>query len=367
MASWQLITTDLAGVQVGEVLNATDRQLVLPHMRVPTLQFKVPLWDATADTLLNTDCLVKAYRTDPVDNVRRLVFNGPVVSAEESGEALGQTIAIAAAGPMWRLAHRLVPSTLTKAGFGWGPTDLGAIAHLILDDVNGTSFSGVSKGSRTATGSGQVTYKEIKNAAQAITELTAGLTSFEYEVAPTEPTNVAGVDGWPQIGLMNIAPTIGTTRNDAVFEYGTNGANVASYNRQISRDGMLTRGVISLNGWPDGTTQDLRIRQDATARTNRGLFEDIVPDNGVIDDALRDALVDFHLSIRKNPRQILTFRPSTNALPTPFVQYSVGDTVRCRAEVRGTVRFDALFRVWGITISVDSNGNEETELELVMP
>jgi hypothetical protein len=144
---------------------------------------------------------------------------------------------------------------------------------------------------------------------------------------------------------------------------------VASYSRSVGRDGLLNRAVVSVSGWPDTpfANKDLRIRNDATSQTNRGLFEAQVDDAGVTSDAIRDLIGDFHVLIRKNPRQLITYQLSVNARPAPFVDYVVGDQIRARAVVRGSIRFDVTSRVWGITFNIDNQGNENTELELVMP
>jgi hypothetical protein len=290
-----------------------------------------------------------------------------VITGEEATEGDEGSIVATCAGPFANLTKRVIGRS--KSGISWGvggAIDLGLIAHNILDTVNGDNFTGISKGTRTASLSGSYGPVWLKVAAEAIAELSAGLNSFEFNVRPTEPTNVAGVGGWPQIGVMDILPLIGTTKQDAIFEYGTDRANVASYNRTVSREGLLTKGWISVSGWPDGTVQNL-LSSTASNIATRGYFEEVVSDNGVTDDSLRQSIVDFNILIRKNPRQIITFKPAINAIPSPLTDYNVGDTVRARAVVRGSVRFDGLFRIWGITWDVDENGNESVELELVMP
>jgi hypothetical protein len=370
MSKWRFILTDMLGAVKGEVTNATERKLVLPHMRVPTATFTMPLWHDRANDVLNSDCLLKVYRQRS-SGTRDLVFHGPVISAEEAGEGQQQTIAVTATGPFWRLAKRLIPASKIKAtGVTYGtpavPIDLGTIAHTVLADVNATHFTGIAVGSHSATTTGWAGPWFLKNAAEAITELHAGLASFEYVVTPTEATAYAqsNPQGWPRIGLLDIASVIGATKADAVFEYGTTKANVVSYKRSVTRDGILNQAVVSVNGWPDGTTRDLRTRTDATSVNARGLFEEVVPDAQVEDDALRDKLGDFHLTYRKNPRQLITFKPRSDATPEPFVDYIVGDTVRARALVRDSVRFDALMRVWGVTFTIDAQGSEDVELEL---
>lgn len=367
---WQYVITDLYGNNAAEVTNADERKCVLPHMRTPTASFKVPLWHYLGDRLLTSDCLLKAYRTDDRTQVKTLAFHGPIITAEEVGESLTQSISCTATGPFWRLSKRLVPGSDTVAGFAYGPADLGFIALTILNVVNGASFTGISSaGSYAPTISGTVGPMWLKNAAEAITDLTLGLNSFEYVISPVEASDFGGVHGWPLIGVMNVASLIRTQRPDAIFEYGTTKANVGSYTRAITRDGMLTRAVVSLSGWPDAPTAGGSglVIQNSSQILARGMFEEQVNDAGVIDDALRATIASFHLKYRENPREVITFRPVTNAKPSPFTDYNVGDEVRARAVVRGSVRFDALFRIWGVSFDIDKNGNESVELELVMP
>lgn len=390
--AWQFILTDLLGNVHGEVTQADERSVSLPHMRVPSASFKLPLWHPLAATVMDTDCLLRCYRTDEVaGGAKRLAFHGPVVSAEEVGENLTQSISVTSAGPFWRLTKRIIPGSDTKPGYGYGseasPQYLGAIAHNILTtcngDLSGYGFTGIQAGSLTTSmtnpfvggtmnmAQGGVGPWHLKNAGEAIAELSAGISSFEYILVPEEPTYPAG--SFPRIARMDIAPVVGANRPDAIFEYGTTRANVASYSRSVSRDQILTRAIMSVQGWPDPPVKDdstdpdtyYELRKVVAANlSTRGLFEEQVNEAGVLEDDLRDRIGNYHLYFRKDPRQIIKFRPSPRARPAPFTDYEVGDMVRARAVVRGSLRFDALFRIWGLTFSVDKNGNENVELEL---
>jgi hypothetical protein len=390
--AWQFVLTDLLGNVHGELTRASSRKVSLPHLRIPNASCTIPIWHPLAPLATDTDCLLKCYRTDAVTGQKDLAFHGPIVSAEENSDGASQTIALTAAGPYWRMTKRIIPGSKLKAGLQYGssggPLDLGSISRSIITDVNGADFTGIDLGTQTATTSGWVGKWWLKNAAEAIAELSAGLNTFEFRVRPTEPVAYANPNNWPRIGLYDVAPTIGQSRPDAIFEYGTSRANVAGYSRSISRDSLLTSAIISVQGWPDsveqvtlpatgdkynllqragGATITAPTAPTSTDISSRGLFEEVVGDNGVLDDTLRAQMADFHVLIRKQPRQQITFKPSPNARPAPFVDYNPGDTVRARAVVNGTLRFDALFRIWGITFDVDENGNENVELELVTP
>ena len=379
--AWQFILTDLQGTTIGEVGGASARKVTLPHMRVPSASFTVPLTSRYADTILTQDCLVRAYRTDPNTGVRTLGFHGPVIGAEESGAE--QSVAVTCAGPFWRLTKRLIPGSKLKSGWsypgGTTPVDLGHIARQALIDVNGEQFTGIQLGSHVYSTTGWVAGWSLKNAAEAIAELSSGISSFEFQVRPVEPESHANPQGWPIIGYLDIAPTIGENKPDVIFEYGTPRANVDDYSRSVSRDSILTQAVLSVSGWPNsvekipgtgdpGTDKyNLVQTNDPAAVNSRGLFEEVVSDAGILDDGLRTELGQYHVNIRKNPKQVVTLKPALNAKHAPLTDYVPGDTVRGRAVVNGSLRFDVLFRIWGVTFDIDQNGNESVDLELVAP
>lgn len=370
--TWTHVLTDRAGVVQGELTNADGRSLALQLNRIPTASFTIPVWHPLCNTILTTETILKVYRRDPVSPfTNRLVFHGPVMSVEESGAELGQTLAVNAVGPFWRLTKRFIGTQ--KGGYADGLTSnisLTDIARNIITTVNAAEFTGITlPGSYQATTQfGKYGPVHVKMVAESIAEVSSPLNGFDFEVTPTEPTDVGRGANFPQIGVFNTYfPTLGTQKVDAIFEYGTQRANVVSYTRSLSRENIMTKGWIALPGWPDGVTdaQDILSAEDASARTARGLFEDVVSDAGVTDDNLRVSIVNEHLKYRSTPRHIATFTVAVNARPTPFLDYVVGDWVRCRVVVRGTVRLDAMFRIWGAQFALDQNGNESLDLQLV--
>lgn len=380
MATWQFILTDLNGdltpqgaYTFGELTNAKNRKVTLPLNRVEILSLTIPARHPLAPTAINKDCLVKAYRTG-ADGVKRLVFFGPIISTELSADSSGQTVNITAAGAFWRLTKRLLGIRADnglpdKAGVSFGvgtPVDLGSVAESLLSVANGGQYTGISMGTRQATTAlGTAGPWHMKPIGEAIAELSVGVNSYDFVVTPVD--NGPMVAGWRQIGSLNIYSYRGVNRPDAVFEYGTGNANVISFKQATTRDGLMTRGFILAPGWPESTIQDGRKAEDASLIGSRGLYEAVVPDGGVTWDNLRQIIVDEHLRVRKNPREVITFVPAMNARPEWGTDWDVGDHVRARAAVSGTMVFDSLFRIWGVTFNVDENGNERAELELVMP
>jgi hypothetical protein len=359
------VLTDPQGVVKGELTGAKSTTLSLQHKGVPSLSLQVPLWHRHAAELLSDACLLKLYRRE--GTTTQLLFCGPVLSAEENGDALNQTVMATAVGPFWRLTKRYIG--LLKGGIEFGteatPRDLARIARDALITTNGAGYTGIEPPADVDDGgiaNGSTGKLWIKNVAELIAELAASLNAFDFRVDPVEPTNVG--KAFPQIGALYTAPMIGTEKPNAIFEYGTPRANVVSYKRAHSRDEQINQAIVGVQGWPDATTKDLVVRNGSTAGTE-GLLQGIVPDGGIVDDAMRAQIGDEHLYYRETPKKLITFTPAINASPRPFIHYNVGDWVRARAIVRNSVRFDNMFRVWGLNVTLDDGGNESVELKLV--
>jgi hypothetical protein len=359
--NWLYVLEDLHANVIGDVTNASGKQLYLPLNRLPTAAFQIPInhYLAPYVTDPNWDGLLKVYR----DGVLR--FHGPVVSTNEALDGNNQTVAVNAAGPLWRLQYRFLGNTSTGWSLGNAGTnyDLGYIAQQMLLYGNSVGFTGISGGTNTPSSNGSAGVYYFKDVLSALGELSTGLNSFDFEVVPTEATNVA--QPWPQIGVFNTTNLIGSVKSNAIFEYGTTNGNVASYSRQIDRTQMATKGYIEQPAATDhsGTLT----AEDTTVESTRGVFEALIDNGGTEWDILRQALVNYAISIRKNPRQVVNFQPVVNSSPTAFTDFIVGDQVRCRINVLGKNVLDSMMRIWGITFDLDQQDNEKMTLELIHP
>jgi hypothetical protein len=365
---WKFVLTDLQGNSIGEVQNASNRQVVLPLNRVPTASFQIPIQNALSTYFLDPtfDGNLKAYR----NNV--LQFHGPVVSSAEAFDSSsGQIVAVNAAGALWRLGYRLLGTTSAGWSLGNAGTtyDLGYIAQQMLVTANGSAWTGITGGTNRTTSNGAAGVFYFQDVLTCIAQLAIGFNSFDFEVAPTEPTNVS--QPFPQIGVFNtggsgvITGIIGQQRPNAIYEYGTTSANVTTYSRQIDRSNFCTKAYIQNPA--ASNYSGILTSVDAAAETLRGRYEALVDDGGVSWDVLRQALADYAVAIRKNARQVVQFTPRQNDSPSPLDDYIVGDQVRCRISIEGINILDAFLRVWGITFDIDNEGNEQPTLELVDP
>jgi hypothetical protein len=364
---WQFILTDLSGNILGEITNANTRVVTLPLNQLPTCTFKIPVLHPLSPYLSDPtwDGLVKAYRTSQA-GVRSLAFIGPVVTTQEVGDNTGPPmIAVSASSAMWRLSFRLLGTTATGWTMGNATTtyDLTAIVTQMLSDSNTAGYTGIERGTTATTSNGAAGTYWMKPTLDAIAEMSVGLNAFDFEVAPVEPTNVG--KAWPQIGTLNTPALIGSTKSNAIFEFGTGKANVISYGRQLDRSNFLNTGYINQPAVSDhsGILSDT----DAVSVAQRGVFQGLVDDGGTQWDVLRQQIVNMNVNIRTQARQVISFAPHQNAIPEPLVDYIVGDTVRCRIFVQNIQRLDADMRIWGITFNIDDLGNESPVLALIQP
>jgi hypothetical protein len=361
VADWSLLLAGLDGVTVGEIDNASDRRFDFPLNRIATGQFRIRLDHPFSAQLLEGDSLIKLYQRSSSTSELRMV--GEVVSVEEvAGESDAGSLAVTfAEAGFFRLNHRLVGKSATGVSYGTAlsPVDRGLIAQQVIEAVNTETDTGVRIGSITASANGYVGPWWYKPVGEAILELSATLDGFDFRFNPVEPTqDSAGL----AVSQFTAAGALGQLRPDTVFEFGTGKRNMKSLKRQVSRDGLMTRGYHLPPGFPE-TSEPVVSSQNLTATAARGLHEGLVTSDLSVAD-LRAALVAEHVEVRKQARQLITFEPTSYG--TEFnVDYEVGDVVTARAVVDGSIRFDASFRIYGVEVSVTDEGLASYSLTLV--
>lgn len=210
----------------------------------------------------------------------------------------------------------------------------------------------------------------------------------EFHVAPTEPLTGstqagknAGISGGPfnvvapaatpviawftpvtnPTGLVGNRTPTNPENTNAVFEFGTTLANVASYSMSVDRQQMANYIYVPRVGFPEpgrtGTTAH-EIASDATAIGTVGRLEAWVDPGEITLQSYRAQLAAQQLNLRVGPRRLIQFQPVTNAELQPWLNYVVGDYVRFRAFQDSTLRFDVNVRIWSIAASLDAQGNE---------
>lgn len=374
---FRFVVTNTAGTALGELRNASNRRVGLGINRNPTAAATIRLDNPLADTLLNGASRLKVYETGSPFSTPIMHFHGDVASAEEVGVGDGGpgSLAFTFAGPMTRLAERLIGKDATgyTSGTALAPRDRSLLVADVLAAANAVAYTGVTLGTVTNVGSTSfLAYSPYKVAGEAITELVNTLDGPDYEVVAVEPV---ADSGGVRIALLNVKGAVGQARPAAVFEYGTGRRNVVNYRRQVSY-GILNAGyILPSSANPAGTVV---AASDATSIATYGRREGLVAGDLAV-DLLRQRLVDEHVRVRKQPRQIITFEPTRDdparpgRVPRFGVDYFLGDAVPFRAVARtqnaagaivDTTRVNASLRVYGIDWSIDELGAATPTLTL---
>jgi hypothetical protein len=373
MASWTFVLTDQNFVPQGEVLNAAERKVAEPLDKLPTASMKLRLDNPLADLAMTTACYLKGYRWITGIAEPQFRFFGPVVSAEESADQQNATVALNAVGGGWVFQKRLVGKS--ALGTTWTTTDrarivadpsISPVGMIPTSDGEGETHIDFATGpySAASTATYTATYKTILD---AITDLSVGDTGFDWRVVPVE-NYVNGTVVGPKIGRFEAYPLIGTPQSNAVFEWGTGRRNIASYTRSVDRSTQADKVYHNASAGPDAPGFPTVSAIDADAITEWGLLEDLAQAD-LLDPTLRQNIVNQHVRVRKNPRQLISFTPhidpsDTGRLPQFGIEYDVGDTVRARAVYEGRLRFDVAARVWGVTFDINELGIEQQTLQL---
>jgi hypothetical protein len=361
--SWGFVLTDLNHIPVGEILNASERSVQIGLNKIDTLSFNMRMDNALASYIASAEGLIKAYR----NNV--LMFHGDIISAQETGNAAGATVAVNAASAGWRLSKRLAGKN--AVGQGFTTTDRAQIVSTLINSADLEGETGISTALITGPSSFSVvsyTAGPYRAISDILTELSSSYDGFDWQMLPLE-NYVNGVVTTNKVNSFYAAPVIGTDQVDAVFEFGIGRNNVAGYSRAVNRDGQANEVFHSVSAGPDAPGFPTTYALNVAARDKWGLLEDVAQAD-ITDQSLREKLVSEHVRVRGNPRQVITFEPHidpghTGRLPDYGTDYSVGDRVRARASLgRSGVRFDGMFRVWGVNFSIDNNGVEKIALTL---
>lgn len=173
---------------------------------------------------------------------------------------------------------------------------------------------------------------------------------------------------YPVLGYLNSSGgRWGDDKSDTViFEYGSRNGNVANYTFNVDRQQVANRVYVPRVGFPEPGrvgAPALITSDDATSQAAMGSRYDAWIDPAEIELVpQRQALADFHVGLRSGPRRIVSFVPTTNAEIEPWVDYDLGDFVRFRALDGDTIRLDVIVRIYGITATLDNNGNESITL-----
>jgi hypothetical protein len=380
MSKWTFVVADLTtAVNVAQLENVKDAQLTF-SLNAPTqLSFTLPLDSPYADYVLAGNCLLKAYQSiDDGPQILRAVTE--VVTAEEIATAEGmRSLAILAmCAGSFRLARRIVGKK--RLGFTQSVArDRGLIASDLINAVNKTAsgslpdaggMTGVRVGSITASSTTTLDPGlQFTPVLDAISNLSKDLDGFDWQMIPVDGIAQAASGDFASaviIGEFVAAPVYGTAR-DLVFQYGSAGANVSEYHRQLSRANLANVVYVLPQDWGTVVSSTSAVavglpQGASSAVTGAGRYEALFSD-AVSSTALRSSLAQTLATIRSDAQQLLTFTPLPNVAEYGR-DYGPGDTVLFQSKMGSAVRLNSTVRIYNIALSIDDLGRETASLTL---
>ena len=380
---WTIELLDASnGAALGEITGAKERSFNKNLLGARTVGFSVHGFHDAAQELLEMNRLLRVKR----DGV--LFAVNPCVAAEEVTEEGGMKIGVSSVDPFfdllpWRMIGKELDATGKGVGISFGtalaPVVKGQIAKLMIDATNAENFTGIATNAAWITDvhtgfAGPFFFKPI---AEAIQELAATLDGFDFDVAPVEPVAIAA---GLKIAEFKTYAALGTTKPDVIFEYGDGKRNVVGYQRPRTREAQINKGWTLPAGFPDaaaaitppnpdgtgGTFQKpLASTHDAAASIAAWKLREAVVSTDLAVDDMRTAIANEHVRIRKNPREQITFTLKSDIEYGFGSDFDVGDVVAGRAKVNDSVRFDAMFRIYGMNFTLSDEGVESAQPTLI--
>jgi hypothetical protein len=361
MQNWQFELVGLDFVPLGEVLNASSRQVSIHLNKLDTASFRIRMDNPVAEIIAQCEGFIKGWRNGV------LVFYGPILTAEENGEASGATLSVNCISGGWiALNKRYANQSITVGAGKRTNMDRAVIVKNEIAAANEDDFFDYEHGVDTTTypvSSGEaITYtiERYTLISDLLRVMQTGDNTFDWRMLPMDNYSGGVVTGPKHTGFT-AAPVLGVDRPEAIWEYGTGRANLQSYRNVVSRETQIT-GAISLRG-SDAVSSTF----GGTEMTKWRLMQEVVSTD-ISDAAMASDLRQAHINTRKAPRRITTWQPHIDPtglrMPEYGIDYEVGDLVRGRGVANSQVRFDGIFRCWGVDFTVDDNGFERANLIL---
>lgn len=369
MAYWAFVLADSNFVPQGEILNASSRKVALPLSKLSTASFQVRMDNPLADQLMTTSGYIKCYRR-PYGGEWSLQHFGPIVSSEMSGDRDKGTISVNSVGAGWVLQKRLAGKSSTGVQFTVA-TDRAQIAKVLIDVTNAENDTHIDTTLYTPSSGSTVTYTAgpYKPVMDCITELATAIDGFDWYFNIIDNFSNGVVTG-NKIASFLAAPLLSSGQKpDAAFEWGTGRNNIASFKWQVSRDTQANKVYHNTSNGPDAPGFPTVSALDTDSISNWGLLEDLA-NADLLDNSMRQNLVNEHVKVRKNPRQVIEFTPhidpyDSGRLPRYTTEWNVGDEVPARIGFHDVTKFDAFVRVYGVTFDINDLGIEQQTLSLV--
>jgi hypothetical protein len=307
MASWAFILTDHNYVPQGEILNATARKVALPLSKLTTASFQVRLDNPLAQQLMLTSGYIKCYRKAGAQpwTLRHV---GPIISSEATGDKNNATIAVNSVGSGWELQKRQAGKSATGTIFSTA-TDRAQIWKSLIDTTNGDGETGVSTAGGTIGAASAITYTAgpYKSVYDCGVEVATAFDGFDWFLDPVD-NFASGVVTGTKLSSLRAAPVLGAQRAEAIFEWGSGRNNIAQYTWTVDRSTMANKVFHNTTNGPDAPGFPTVSAIDASSIGTWGLLEDLA-NADLLDQGMRQNLVNEHVKVRKQPKQVIQFTP----------------------------------------------------------
>lgn len=363
--TYQFVLTDLMGNVISDLPAAGGKTVAFSVGSIGTANFTVRLDHDDAEFLQQGDSLLKVYEVLPIPGVNshRLMFHGRQVTIEENASAQAATLTCGYADPGWFLARRYVGKATIGYARGDALHQVGReiIVGELLDQLNAESTTRLAKGTMLPSGVTYVSGWSYKPMMEALTDLSVGSDAPEWRVRPTEWT-----DGY--IGALDVGPTLGQFRPDAIFEYGDGMFNVTAHKRGGTLEGAANRAFSIPPTSTDSPAQAVLMQQNDVSLGQRELMETVLTSDLTVDELRRQLLLN-HVMVRGGMRQTIELTVARDLgdgqVPRLGIDYDTGDLVpyRMSVEMRDEnggkfreKRLDLILRIYGVTLTIDDEG-----------
>lgn len=265
-------------------------------------------------------------------------------------------------GPIWTRNDSFADAKISISSVGWFEilrkrvleaqkvyTNLrrGAIIKDLVATTNVLHNSWVSpSGVDTDTTSSAIpsrTYERFTNIGDTIIQLTEEESGPEISIDPD--TRALNITAWDDF----------QDQTDVQFGFNWGPSNLSSFEESVDASEMRNRiWVTGSSIWGHA--------DDTDAQTEYQLFHDVISISNSNDVELLGAIANAEIVVNAYPRVLYSFTPKPENtgenVPRIFEDYSIGDQIYITAKRNGKEIIKQAVRLFGVTLNIDSNGNE---------
>lgn len=359
---WRFILADSNTMEnIGEI-RAPNVSLDLALNRAGSCNFTIPQDDDLAGQIENVTTCVKAYRRDVP------IWSGMVWNCEDVLEEQ-KSLQVSAVGWFEQLNHRKLRyekkyQNNTFTG-GQIALDLVNIANNQKDglistanpDGTGTIWpTFLVLGLSSDTQLRNMSYERWQNIGQAIIDLSNIENGYDFKIDP--------ISRIINIYTSAIGSPVRKLRPESQFGYNWGPNNLRTFRRQLDTSSLVTQ-FHAVGRFATATAAAGNVSSGPMAKY--GLWEDHQALSEVVDLNVLSAFANGEVATRSVPRVIYSMNPfpwspNDGRVPEPFVDYDIGDHVYFTAKYLPRINIQRqAVRVFGIKLSIDSEGNENID------